>query len=307
MTPPNKPPRENDPPRRGAWQAQPPSGTRAPNPTQARPVSPGKTAAPREKPERPTPRSSPPNTPAAAGSRSAAAPPAVSPPPAAPAPARPRKQKPSGPPALVSRGEKILLWSLLASVAAMAFFLVHLRNRTHAHFQARVLPVPLLSAQGSPAPLILALASDTTGALTERPLAFPLPQDPNTRARVVLQKLLAEYTAPDSPHPLHPLPPGAQSVDEVYLSPAPGGRGELATVDLTGTFVHLHPSGIQPETLTLISILATLHANLPHVTEVRFLVDGEPRPTLAGHASLAQTYLAGPIQTAPREAFTVRP
>jgi hypothetical protein len=42
----------------------------------------------------------------------------------------------------------------------------------------------------------------------------------------------------------------------------------------------------------VLSICGTLHANLPHVTQVRFLVDGQQRPTLAGHADLTRTYLA---------------
>ena len=36
---------------------------------------------------------------------------------------------------------------------------------------------------------------------------------------------------------------------------------------------------------------ATLRANLPRVAEVRFLVDGQQRATLAGHADLTRTYL----------------
>jgi hypothetical protein len=43
--------------------------------------------------------------------------------------------------------------------------------------------------------------------------------------------------------------------------------------------------------LTVLSICATLRANLPHVAEVRFLVDGQQRPNLAGHADLTRTYL----------------
>jgi len=66
---------------------------------------------------------------------------------------------------------------------------------------------------------------------------------------------------------------------------------ELAVVNLTGAFAASHPSGIETETLTLLSICATLHANLPRITEVRFLVDGQPRATLAGHADLTRTYL----------------
>jgi hypothetical protein len=63
-------------------------------------------------------------------------------------------------------------------------------------------------------------------------------------------------------------------------------------VNLTGAFAASHPSGLEAETLTVLSICGTLHANLPRVTQVRFLVDGQPRPTLAGHADLTRTYLA---------------
>jgi hypothetical protein len=66
---------------------------------------------------------------------------------------------------------------------------------------------------------------------------------------------------------------------------------QLAVVNLTGSFAASHPSGIEVETLTVQSICATLHANLPRVTEVRFLVDGQRRATLAGHADLTRTYL----------------
>jgi len=74
---------------------------------------------------------------------------------------------------------------------------------------------------------------------------------------------------------------------------APSATGpEIAVVNLTSAFAASHPSGIETETLTLISICGTLHANLPRVTQVRFLVDGRSRPTLAGHADLTRTYLA---------------
>ncbi len=72
-------------------------------------------------------------------------------------------------------------------------------------------------------------------------------------------------------------------------------------MNLTGAFAASHPSGLETETLTILSICATLHANLPRVTEVRFLVDGQPRDTLAGHADLTRTYLAaeaGPAEGA---------
>jgi len=65
----------------------------------------------------------------------------------------------------------------------------------------------------------------------------------------------------------------------------------MAVVNLSGDFAANHPSGIETETLTLVSICATLRANLPQVREARFLVDGQPRATLAGHADLTRTYL----------------
>jgi hypothetical protein len=75
-------------------------------------------------------------------------------------------------------------------------------------------------------------------------------------------------------------------------SPQPDGP-QLAVVNLTSAFVAGHPSGIEPETLTVLSICGTLHANLPRITQVRFLVDGQTRATLAGHADLSHIHLAG--------------
>ena len=78
-------------------------------------------------------------------------------------------------------------------------------------------------------------------------------------------------------------------------SEAPSGTrhtpaGQLAVVNLHGSFADHHPSGVEPETLTIDSIIGTLYANFPRIVEVRFLVDGQPRETLAGHADLLRTY-----------------
>ena len=73
----------------------------------------------------------------------------------------------------------------------------------------------------------------------------------------------------------------------------PGPRipgGKLAVVNLHGSFADHHPSGIEAETLTIASILGTLYANFPSIEQVRFLVDGQPRETLNGHADLMRTY-----------------
>ena len=70
-------------------------------------------------------------------------------------------------------------------------------------------------------------------------------------------------------------------------------------MNLAGAFASSHQSGLETESLTILSICATLHANLPQITEVRFLVDGQPRATLAGHADLTRTYLTA--ETVPIE------
>lgn len=137
----------------------------------------------------------------------------------------------------------------------------------------------------------------------------------------MLGKLLDLYAAPGSTHPVQG---GAGSVVQVFLMPLPGADADasagasadsstavgepsatdskaplLAVVNLTASFAATHPSGLEAETLTVQSICATLHSNLPRVTEVRFLVDGQQRATLAGHADLTRTYLAA--DSAPSE------
>jgi len=110
---------------------------------------------------------------------------------------------------------------------------------------------------------------------------------------VLLQKLLEEYAAPNSPHPV----PSASGVDEVFLMPLLRQKGVMAVVNLDEAFVQAQPSGIEPETLTLLSMIATLHANLPQITQVRFLVNGRQKDTLAGHADLTRTYETGAPQS----------
>jgi hypothetical protein len=142
----------------------------------------------------------------------------------------------------------------------------------------------------------LMVANDADNTVQPRILTLPLPENPEARARAALGKLLDLYAAPDA---THLIPGGASSIAQVFLVPIAEGGGkasatapQLAVVNLTSTFAAGHPSGLQAETLTVLSICATLNANLPHVTEVRFLVDGQTRATLAGHADLTRTYLA---------------
>jgi hypothetical protein len=199
---------------------------------------------------------------------------------------------------VIPRHQTILFVVLVVASVIMGSVLWHLRERAHQRLLQGENSAPTQAPQVAPAELAtLMVANDADNSVLTRILSLPLPQNPEARARAVLGKLLDLYAAPDA---THPVPGGASSIAQVFLVPLADAQGkttqsgpELAVVNLTGAFAANHPSGLETETLTLLSICATLHANLPGVTEVRFLVDGQARDTLAGHADLTRTYLAG--------------
>ena len=196
---------------------------------------------------------------------------------------------------MIPRYQKILFGTLLAASLVMGVALWQLRERAHQRMIAGQDAAPTSAPEVAPAEdATLVVANDSDSSLLTQVHSLPLPGDAGARARAVLGKLLDLYAAPDA---AHPVPGGGSSVTQVFLLPAPDSGAspqtglQLAVVNLTGSFATSHPSGIEAETLTVLSICGTLHANLPRVTEVRFLVDGQPRATLAGHADLTRTYL----------------
>lgn len=204
---------------------------------------------------------------------------------------------------MIPRYQKILFIVLLIASLAMGVVLWQLRQRAHRRLVAGQASAPTQAPEVAPAEqATLVAANDADNSLVPQVHSLPLPVDPGARARAVLGRLLDLYAAPDA---VHPVPGGAASVAQVFLLPATGEKesqnpgAQLAVVNLTGSFAASHPSGLETETLTVLSICGTLRANLPHVTQVRFLVDGQQRPTLAGHADLTRTYLAA--EAAPTE------
>lgn len=194
---------------------------------------------------------------------------------------------------MIPRYQKILLALLLIASLGMGFKLWQLRDRAHKRLLAGESSAPTAAPIVAPAEqATLIAANDVDNSLVPQVHSLPLPADPGARARAVLGKLLDLYAVQDS---THAVPGGAASVAQVFLLPAENAKGnsgdQLAVVNLTGTFAASHPSGLETESLTVLSICATLRANLPSITEVRFLVDGQMRPTLAGHADLTRTYL----------------
>lgn len=213
---------------------------------------------------------------------------------------------------MIPRYQTVLFVILLVVSIIMGAVLWQLRNRAHERMLAGQDSAPTQAPQVAPTEqATLMVANDQENSLMTQVLSLPLPPSPNARAQVILGKLLELYALPNA---AHAVPGGAAGITQVFLLPIPDetaakpangastkaaapvkeARSDklLAVVNLTGAFASSHPSGLETETLTVLSICATLHANLPNVAQVRFLVDGQPRADLAGHADLMRTYLA---------------
>jgi spore germination protein GerM len=74
--------------------------------------------------------------------------------------------------------------------------------------------------------------------------------------------------------------PNGTTIRSVFLA---GGH---AFVDLGGTIVSGHPGGSLGEALTVYAIVNTITVNLPNISAVQILVNGQQVDTLAGHLDL---------------------
>ena len=204
---------------------------------------------------------------------------------------------------MIPRYQRILFWSLFGGILLMSAFLLHGCQQAHKRLADLNDATPLAApTETNTEDVTLYLASDADASITPTTESVALPQAPTLRARTLLEHLLSTYALPTSKHLLQAGP----AVDDVFLLTPENSKpntpdqpladssqsNQLAIVNLDGSFVDNHPSGIQVEALTVQSIVGTLHAALPQITGVRFLVDGQPHDTLAGHADLLRTYPA---------------
>jgi Sporulation and spore germination len=201
---------------------------------------------------------------------------------------------------MIPRYQRILFWSLLGGIFLMSAFLLHGCQQAHKRLASLNDATPISAPTAtSSEDVTFYLANDSDASITPTTESLALPQAPTLRARTLLEHLLAAYALPNSNHPLQSGP----SIDDLFLLDTPADSnsqgGQLAVVNLHGSFVDNHPSGIQVEALTLQSLIGTLHAALPQVTGIRFLVDGQPHDTLAGHADLLRTYPAADTTSHP--------
>ena len=240
---------------------------------------------------------------------------------------------------MIPRYQRVLFWILSCAVLTMGIFLLHGCEQAREKLTRQRDQTPLSAPTATPSESVrLALANDSDGSITMVERDLSLPADPTARARTLLARLFAEYSFKTSNHPIQsgpaiddvflldlPLRPpvsaspkpgmptqAASSAssgvanDELPSNSGPTSQphvpgGQLAVINLDGTFANRHPSGIEAETLTINSILGTLYANFPRIEQVRFLVDGRPRDTLAGHADLTRTYSVSNTETRSQE------
>jgi len=176
---------------------------------------------------------------------------------------------------------------MLVIVLSMGFYLRHMR-RTAAEMQrlandTRPVAPP---ASGPTETVTLYVADDASGTLRAQAAQIPLPGGRQQRAEELLRALIRIYQQPDSPHPFAP----AADLRSVYLID-PGG----AVMDFNAAFADQHRSGVLTEQLTVDSLIQTLAANVPGITRVRILVDGDTRETLAGHVDLSAFFDVGAV------------
>lgn len=212
---------------------------------------------------------------------------------------------------MIPKYQRILYWTLVGLIGLMFLLLIHgcvsKQQRISAMRDESRIPAPtdLPAEQVS-----VAQANDSDSSVTLADVTMPLPADPSLRAKLILDRMFTDFAQSASTHPL----PGGQVVTDVFLvalpvtNPSPDSNDSsasqqaspyghlhadgdmLAVVNLKKSFADAHPSGIEAEDVTLRAIISTLHANFPQIQEVRFLVDGQARDTLAGHADLTRPY-----------------
>jgi Sporulation and spore germination len=181
---------------------------------------------------------------------------------------------------------------MLAAALAMGLYVWRMGGR------ARSEPVvtdtrPVAPPPSGPTePATLYVAYDNPGVLQPKPVVIPLPQGRQQRAEELFRALLDIYINKSSPHSV---PSGAEVRDVYFVDPG------LAVIDLNAAFADGHRSGILVEELTVASMIQTLTYNIPGITRVKFLVEGQERPTLAGHVDLSGFYSVSNVEQMAKE------
>ena len=193
---------------------------------------------------------------------------------------------------MISRQLQITLLVLALAALGMGFYALKLKQKAEAlQAEADSRPVPA-PARGTRESVAAWIAYDDDGVIHQQQIQAALPQDSSERAREILRALVSFYAEKDSPHPLA----AGADVNAVYIL-----QDHTAVVDLNSAFADGHRPGIEFEQFSVFSLVQTLATNHPDIIRVRFVVDGKPRTTLAGHAALDTYYDVATVSQAIRE------
>lgn len=140
-----------------------------------------------------------------------------------------------------------------------------------------VAPPPGPAAAGPRIKATLYFASEDGQRMVGVEREVPLAEGTVAQARALVDALLAG----DAPAPLASTIPAGTTLRGLFVS----SRNEVF-VDLDATVRTKHPGGSMQELLTVYSLVNTIVVNLPTVSEVQILINGQEADTLAGHVDL---------------------
>lgn len=194
---------------------------------------------------------------------------------------------------MIPRRFQITIALLLAAILISGIYIIKLTHKEQAkslqNLEEKPVGPPLAGKQEH---FQILVAYDEDRALRWRDASASLPQERNLRAREVLRALLAQYLQNPSPHRLGK---GAEIRDVYFIKP------DMAVIDTSAQFADGHPSGILLEEMTICSLVETLNANVPGITQIKFIVDGHERETLAGHVDLMSFYQSSVVHNLAKE------
>jgi hypothetical protein len=137
---------------------------------------------------------------------------------------------------------------------------------------------PLYAESDPPITVKLFFPSRADGALlsTEDQTIFKSRAVTN-RAKQIVQKLM---DGPESEGMYPPIPAGTK-IQELFVS-----EQRIAFIDFSNTIATDHAGGVLNEQATVYSIVNSLTYNMPEIRQVKILIGGVEKETLAGHCLL---------------------
>lgn len=188
---------------------------------------------------------------------------------------------------MIPRHFQIAIGFLLLAILIVGISLTRVPEQPTAT-QGQSPAAPALAAKPEQIQLLVAYDDDQALRWRQTEALMSPPEDRSQRAREAIRALLAQYLQSPSPHAIGK----GSDVRDVYWIGQDQGRHESDTlvIDMTTQFADGHPSGVLAEQFTVTSVIETVNANVRGVAKVKFLINGQERETLAGHADLMSFY-----------------